>query len=270
LNQGANVLRGGSGSGGCGRLGSIRGCRFAAADGNIHHLPFDRTTLAIRDAPETWTHDGFARSGRDFIHIYQTKKRAILIRLLSKAGTVLDNPLLKRIHKNLAIIEDQWIGKFPSTELRKSTRQKTRELPLTPDVVNELRDAIARARELLNLGRRSKPNQVADAIHQAIDEIRSRKRVSAQEKKQLGIDLGALWGDALCTARKWEWCCVSQSSKQQVYAVCSPNRSHAIDPIRIVHSILQSRRVANNSLLLFNLILSGRLPESPAGYCWLS
>ena len=113
--------------------------------------------------------------------------------------------------------------------------------------------------------------KTAEAIYRAIDEMRTRSLLPAQERKQLAIDLGALWGDALCKANKWEWCCVSQAPEPQVFAVTSSNRSHAIDPIRLVFNLLSSRQVANNSLLLFNMIVFGPLPETSArAYCWLS
>ncbi len=234
-------------------------------------LPFDESTLAIRRLPEGWKHEGFARSGRDFIHIYQTKKLAILVRLMGQTGTVLDNPLLKRIHRNLCIVDGQWVTDFPATEHRKQSQQKIKEAALSPNVIAEIHDASARGRDLLKLGRTARPPKTADAIYRFIEEVRGWTRVSANEKKQLAIDLGALWGDALCTARKWNWCCLSPTSNQQIYAVCSPNRSHAVDPIALVHTILTSKKVVNNSLLLFNMISSGKLPEAPENaFCWLS
>jgi hypothetical protein len=216
-------------------------------------------------------HEGFPRSGRDFIHIYQSDKLAILIRFLGKAGNILDNPLLKQIHENLRIVENQWIVDIPKTKPRKPKKSLITDTPLASEVETEVREAVARARQLLNLGRIRDPRKTAEAIHRALDEMRTRNRVPAEEKKQLAIDIGALWGDALCKAKKWEWCCVRPTAEQSIYAISSANRSHAVDPIRAVHNILSSRRVANNSLLLFNMIVSGPLPEAPGrAYCWLS
>ena len=43
-------------------------------------VSFNPDMLAIQDPPQGWMHDGFARSGRDIVHIYQSPKRGILIR----------------------------------------------------------------------------------------------------------------------------------------------------------------------------------------------
>src|SRR5262245_26447514 len=69
--------------------------------------------LAIREAPASWVHDGFARSPRDVIHTYRSDRHAMLIRYRSQDRTILDNPLLRRIHKNLLIIEEQWVVAYP-------------------------------------------------------------------------------------------------------------------------------------------------------------
>ncbi len=234
-------------------------------------VAFEENTLAMRGVPANWVHEGFARSGRDFIHTYETDKLAILIRFLGKAGNILDNPLLKQIHENLSIVENQWIVEFPKTKPQKRTQSVIAATPLAPEVQTEVLEAVGRARELLDLGRIRNPRKAAEAVYRALDEMRARKRVPAKEKKQLAIDIGALWGDALCKTKKWEWCCVRPTADQEIYAICSMNRSHAVDPIGLVHRILSSRRVPNNSLLLFNMIVSGPLPKaSDQVYFWLS
>lgn len=234
-------------------------------------VAFGENTLAIGGVPARWVHDGFARSNRDFIHIYRSDKLGILIRYLGKAGDILDNPLLRPIHENLRIVEDQWIVEFPETRPQGAASSTVTETPLPDEVQSQVREAVGRARERLQLGRIRDPRRTAEAIHRAIDEFRERQRVPAEEKKQFAIDLGALWGEALCRARKWEWCCVSVAADQETFAVCSPGRSHAVDPLAMVYRILSSRRVANNALLLFNMILSGHLPAAAdRKYCWLS
>jgi hypothetical protein len=68
---------------------------------------FNPSMLAVRNAPISWIHDGFARSGHDFIHTYESDRHAMLIRYMSRAGTMLDHPLLRPVHKNLRILEDE-------------------------------------------------------------------------------------------------------------------------------------------------------------------
>ncbi len=248
---------------------------FSDVQKNRARLPdgvaFEETTLAVHRVPAGWVHEGFARSGRDFIHIYRSRDRAILMRFLGKAGTILDNPLLAQVHKNLRIVDNQWIVDFPKTKPRKRAQSPITDTAPAPEIAAQLEEAASRAREFLNLGRVRDPSKTAKAIDQAINEIRSRSRLPADKRKQLAIDLGALWGNALCQAKQWEWCCIRPTAEEQIFAIVSSNRSHAIDPIRLVFNLLSSRQVASNSLLLFNMIVSGRQPEtSDRAYCWLS
>lgn len=81
-------------------------------------VEFDKTLLKFTGMPESWTHDAYARSNRDFIHIYQSKRMGILVRFLGKVGTILDNPLIASIASNLRIKEDLWNTAFPETEPR--------------------------------------------------------------------------------------------------------------------------------------------------------
>ena len=236
-------------------------------------VAFDPSILAIREAPPSWTHDGYARSGRDFVHTYESGKTAVHMRALlrSSESKVLDNPLLKRIHKNLRIVEGQWIVEYPETQSRRSPRVRVRESNLKTNVVLELNEAAARARKTLAIGRTRSPEAIVKAIARAIDETRGRPRVAAEERQQIAVDLGTLWGDALCAAEKWEWRAIHPSKNKTVFAVRSPTRSHAINPISLVYAIVSSKRVANTSELLFNMIVAGRPPESaPESYTWLS
>lgn len=87
-------------------------------------VEFDKTLLKFTGMPESWTHDAYARSNRDFIHIYQSKRMGILVRFLGKVGTILDNPLIASIASNLRVKEDQWIAEFPKTEVRSENQDE--------------------------------------------------------------------------------------------------------------------------------------------------
>ena len=80
-----------------------------------------------------------------------------------------------------------------------------------------------------------------------------------------------MWGETLCAEAGWRWRCLKDKEECESYVVASPNASHVVDPIGVLHAIASSRGVANNSALLFNMIVAGDLPNSPKrGYCWLS
>jgi len=235
-------------------------------------VPFDESMLSIEAIPKDWHHEAYPQSNRKFVHLYQGTKQAVLIRWIAKSGTILDNPLFKLLVTNLQITPGQWITDPPTVELRTGSPPETKESELSDEVRRELDEAAARARKSLQLGRVRRPEKVAEAIHDAITELRVRKGIKTGEKKQLAIDYGALWGRVLCDAAGWTWCCVDLSSSAEPnYAVCSPNRSHAVAPLQAMFEAISRPKADNNSLLLFNMIVSGDLPVSPAnGFCWLS
>ncbi len=49
------------------------------------------------------------------------------------------------------------------------------------------------------------------------------------------------------------------------FAVCSPNRSHAVFPLKVVYDLVTHPAAENNSLLLFNMIATGKVPVSTEG-----
>ena len=234
-------------------------------------VKFDAAVLAIVDPPDGWEHEAFPRSGRDFVHIYRSAGRAVLIRLATKAGTVLDHPLLKHVHENLRIVADQWIADIPEIHRRESSAFRVTDRGLSDGVKQEIDESAARARDSLKLTRHSSPSRTVEAVHEAIEMLRRRRRVSKNEKSQFAIDHGALWGEALCAATGWEWRCVQLTVEDEVVAVCSGTRSHAVDPIRVIYRVLTTAKADNNALLLFNMIVSGELPQAAeAGFCWVS
>ena len=84
-------------------------------------VAFEENTLAIT---ANWVHEGrFARSGSEAVI------SSILMNRIShdsdtipgqKARNILDNPLLKQIHENLSIVENQWIVEFPNQAAKRT------------------------------------------------------------------------------------------------------------------------------------------------------
>jgi hypothetical protein len=233
-------------------------------------VPFSEDILAIKKVPPSWNHTGFARSGRDFIHVYDSKRFGILVRFLGKEGTILDNPLIQRVHRNLRFVEDQWIVKYPETEPRRRSASQPKGVELSPEIQAEIEAAASRARATLQLRPKAKPQKVVQAIHDCIETFRNEKR-SRVDRDDLSIELGALWGDALCIAKQWRWVSVVAKGKTGITAVVNENGSFAVDPFSLFHRILKSKKANNNALLLFNMIDAGRMPETADNsYVWLS
>ncbi|QDV30844.1 hypothetical protein Spb1_27790 [Planctopirus ephydatiae] len=233
-------------------------------------IPFTEETLAIKNVPESWEHSAFARSARDFIHTYNSKRFGVLVRFMGKEGTILDNPLIKRIHRNLRLIEDQWIVKYPETETRRKRSSQLDGVELPFDVQSDIQTAISIAQSTLKLKPKAKPEQTAKAIHDFIEQTRA-DRTRSMDRDQLSIELGALWGAALCNAARWRWLSVGRKGKAGVTAVVNENGSFAVNPFALIYGIMSTKKNVNNALLLFNMICSGRMPESADNsYTWLS
>ncbi|MDB5392181.1 MAG: hypothetical protein JWM11_7827, partial [Planctomycetaceae bacterium] len=213
----------------------------------------------------------FARSARDIIHVYTSKRFGVLIRSFGRSGSILDHPLLSQVHKNLRIIDDQWVQEFPTTQPLKNRRVQITESEMGEDVLAEITEAIKRANERLQLAARSKSDVIINAISDAIDDARRQRKISADEKQGLAIDLGCLWASALQKKKKWQWATIPLTPTKSVQAICHPTRSHAVDALSKVHNLIKSPRKPNNSVLLFNMIVADNLPQSADNsYCWLS
>ncbi|MFO0869675.1 MAG: hypothetical protein U0935_12155 [Pirellulales bacterium] len=241
-------------------FGRKRKSRARLPDG----IMFDKNVLAVRDAPEDWEHVAYPQSDRTFVHIYRGARQALLIRWIARTGTILDHALFAPLLDGLRIVPDQWITDTPSIHSKSRQQEQIRATPLMEDVQLEIEQSSARARDALQLGRVRKPAKIAEAIHDAIDALRKRK-AKKKEKEQFAIDCGSLWGQALCTATGWAWQHLEVDSGEGTYAVCSPNGSHAVIPLRVVFHLVTHPKTENNSLLLFNLIASGNVPASTAG-----
>ena len=234
-------------------------------------VAFDEHTLAIATIPDGWTHEAFARSGRDLIHIYRSERQAVLVRFLGKAGDILDNPLLSAVCRHLSLVDGAWITSPPATEKRAHREPAVAIHPLQQNVLEEIQESIGRAHVLVGTTRTTEPVSIAEAIHQKIDAIRSTRGVTTAERKQNAIDLGALWGEALCAAATWEWGCIMPDADHTVYAVISPTHLYAVDPIAVAFNLLTQKSTTNNSLLLFNMVVSANLPPGQGEeICWLT
>lgn len=134
----------------------------------------------------------------------------------------------------------------------------------------EICAAAGRARHFLGLPPDLDAAGTVKAVYDQIEDLRGGKDLSPDEMNQWSVGLGVVWADALCAAGGWEWRCISTDVGGETYGVCSPDRSHAVHPTSLMHCLLAANSAPNNTLLLFNMILSGDVPQSaPAAYTWL-
>ena len=229
-------------------------------------VSFNPDMLAIQDPPQGWMHDGFARSGRDIVHIYQSPKRGILIRLMSSAGTMLDHPLLKSVHDGLRIAPAQWVADFPvqvPKPIAAADRIRTRKL--TKAMVGEIAEASDRAISSLSIKKTIKPATVVAAIQARVDAMREPAEHESCDPDTMAIDLGLLWGQMLCEAKGWEWRTLTYPDGGKSLAVCSPDLSHQVNPINFIFARVVDPSKPNTCLLLFNMIVAGKAPMAAPG-----
>lgn len=241
-------------------FGRDRKSRAKLPDG----INFDDTVLAVRDAPDGWTHEAYPQSNRKFVHIYRSAEQAVLIRWIASTGTILNHALFEPLLAGLRIVPGQWITDAPQVQSKESASESIKATPLTDDLRSEIEESAARAHQTLQLRYIRQPVKLAHAVHDAIDALRARK-AKKKEKEQFAIECGALWGQALCKAAGWEWRRLELESGEADYAVCSPDGSLAVLPLRVVFDLVMHPRTENNSLLLFNMITSGNTPASAEG-----
>ena len=89
------------------------------ASGPIARLPeggrFDESILAIQGTSTEWSHTAFARTGRDYVHVYTSDEYGILLRTQAASGTI---QVVTAIYNMIAVNElpesftngSQWIN----------------------------------------------------------------------------------------------------------------------------------------------------------------
>jgi hypothetical protein len=110
---------------------------------------FEPDMLTPRSIPASWNHEAFALRGRSIVHVYQSARLALLLRLVVDSGPMLTNPLCMDALANMRIVENQWDLESPLCQ------PKRRKPPATdvalPADVKEVRGAIQRGLEYLQL-----------------------------------------------------------------------------------------------------------------------
>lgn len=103
------------------------------------------------------------------------------------------------------------------------------------------------------------PDKLQELISQAIDLYR---HLDAAQRQEASVSLGTLWGQIVCDQLGWTWVALKPDSKNEVFGVVSPNRSHVIYPLHYVNSLLFDTTLEQNSLALYNNLKKGILPPS--------
>ena len=221
----------------------------------------DPSVLALTP-PRGWVHEVYRSKRGMLFHTYVGPTRAAILSYACREGPPGDCKRLHEINRRLQWASDDWVVQKDHIEV--GTDGQTTDCPLPGDVRKEVRGAIGRARKHLDLPQRTTPAETVEAIHASVGGTRSGRAML----DDLAIELGCLWGQAVCDALNWEWCQVSGGDGAGVFAVATKNRSHYVAPTSYMKQQLARRdRTANTTLLLFNLLKARRMPASGArGY----
>src|SRR5512138_2469089 len=138
------------------------------------------------------------------------------------------------------------------------TKPKNSDRPLTAAEAKEIRQSVARGYKLLKVKPGTPAEKVQEAICKAIDAVcLGKKKASAKQVEDFGINLGCLWGQTVCDKLGWEWCYLMAHGDES-FAVVPPDRSYAIEPMNFVFTQLHKRQPEDNtSLLVFNMVVGG-------------
>ena len=140
--------------------------------------------------------------------------------------------------------------------------------PLKPSERKDVEKSIARGYEALDLPPGTPAAKTQKAMRVLIDQVVDGKRtLTPRAAADLSVNLGCLWGQAICDAAGWEWCSV-KIGRTDLISVARPDRSYVVRPMHFIQQQLHKRlRGDNASLLLFNMIKGNSLPAGkPKAY----
>lgn len=108
------------------------------------------------------------------------------------------------------------------------------------------------------------PKEVVGAIKIAIQTLRARK-MTHDEVTDVAFALGYLYGEQLRKKFGWNWRYVTQDNGFESYGVISADKAFVCFSIKSVYELLLDPQKDNASLLLFNMIDGGNIPEPEPG-----
>ena len=145
-------------------------------------------------------------------------------------------------------------------------KPKMSDRPLNASEQRDIDLSIQRGRALLKLTPKASTKKTQEAIRDAIDATSlGKKKLSKKAAIDLAVNLGCLWGQTVCDALSWQWCCLKLADGSETCVIVTPSRSHMVSPLDFVLEQLQKRLPEENtSMLLFNLLKSKKLDPAKA------
>ncbi len=125
--------------------------------------------------------------------------------------------------------------------------------------LHEIKTRRAAAAALAGIALDAEPAAIVDAIAAVVVRARREQRPLGDGEQRL---LGLLWGDAVTRAAGWRWRALVDDDVTSL-AIASPDETVACDIDAFIPRQLAKRE--STIVLVFNMIVAGRLPEAAAG-----
>lgn len=135
------------------------------------------------------------------------------------------------------------------------------ERPLKDNEQREVKDYCRSAAERLGASpAKESPDAVVKKISAYVDDFRE-TNLDPSDAVDAALELGCLWGFAICRQMKWQWAFVTIEG-EGIYSIVSPAREYVIFPMLFMQKLLADTNSDQTSLLIYNVIKAGRLPAS--------
>ena len=139
--------------------------------------------------------------------------------------------------------------------------QPWHEQEFLPKLRDEMLQLAANGAARLGNLERADPGQVVAAIYQRVEAVRP---LAGGDLDEESMALGCLWGEQICAALGWAWVVLTRDD-EEAYAIVPPDRRFSIFPTIFMHSKLKTRGAENTVRLVFDMLASGDVPDSPPG-----
>src|SRR5262245_57977040 len=139
--------------------------------------------------------------------------------------------------------------------------------PLSEEERGEVEDCLDRARGWFgDDADAASPDRIQQWIYETVNALRAEPReVTEDGRTQTALNLGCLWGQAVCDQLGWEWAAVSVEPGSEFFGVVTPSRSHVIFPLHYMEELLSDAERDQTSLLLYNMLKAADLPPADPG-----
>jgi hypothetical protein len=144
--------------------------------------------------------------------------------------------------------------------------EKKRERPLDEDEEAEVRGQIENAREIMSIEPDASPDEIQRVIYEELQRVQSgHVEFDDQEKENIALGLGCLWGQSVCDQLGWRWANITVGETEGI-GIIAPDRSLVTYPMSFINRFVQDPDSDLTSLLLYNMLKAGEFKAEPDAF----